>query len=132
MKFLGRNMRYFQEALKASAEAGPGVIRRERGWVEDEDDLEELANWVMRRIEDANEIHELTASGQEEASGQAAVPAGPEAYLMATARRLMNFMEGNTWNRPAGSVRMRTEVDNEIINAGSRQEPYEWQPVDVD
>ena len=85
----------------------------------------------MRRIEDANEIHELTASGQDEASGQAAVPAGPEAYLMATARQLMDFMEGNTWNRPAGSVRIRDEVDNEIINAESHQEPYEWQPVEI-
>ena len=107
------------------------MISCEPGWVEDEDDLEELATWVMRRIEDANEIHELTASGQEEASGQAAAPAGPEAYLMATARRLMNFMEGNTWNAPTGSVRMRTEVDNEIINAGSRQEPYGWEPVEI-
>ena len=129
MKFLGRNMRYFQEALNASAEAG--VIRRERGWVEDENDLDELAQWVMRRIEDANEIHELTASGQEEASGQAAVPAGPEAYLMATARQLMNFMEGNTWKGPTGGVRMRTEDDNEIINAGSPQGPYDWEPVEM-
>ena len=86
----------------------------------------------MRRIEDANEIHELTASGQDEASGQAAVPAGPEAYLMATARQLMDFMEGNTCNGPTGGVRMRTEVDDEIINAGSRQEPYEWEPVEMD
>ena len=132
MKFLGRNWRFFEEALKKAAEAGPGVMSRERGWVEDEDDVDELAKWVMMRIEDANAIHELTASGQDEASGQAAVPAGPEAYLMATARRLMNLMEGNTWNRPAGSVRIRDEVDNEIINAGSRQEPYEWEPVEID
>ena len=132
MKFLGRNWRFFEEALKKSAEAGPGVMSRERGWVEDEDDVDELAKWVMRRIEDANQIHELTASGQDEESGQAAVPCGPEAYLMATARQLIEFMEGNTLNEPTGGVRMRTEADNEIINAGSRQEPYEWQPVDVD
>ena len=132
MKFLGRNWRFFEEALKKSAEAGPGVMSRERGWVEDEDDVDELAKWVMMRIEDANAIHELTASGQEEASGQAAVPAGPEAYLMATARQLMNFMEGNTWKGPTGGVRMRTKANNEIINAGSRQEPYEWEPVEID
>ena len=131
MKFLGRNWRFFEEALKKAAEAGPGVMNRERGWVEDEDDVDELAKWVMRRIEDANATHELTASGQEEASGQAAVPAGPEAYLMATARQLMNFMEGNTWKGPIGGVRMRTEADNEIINAGSTQEPYEWEPVEI-
>ena len=113
MKFIGRNMRYFQEALNASAEAG--VIRRERRWVQDENDLDELAQEVMRRIEDANEFHELTASAQAEASGQAAASAQPEASnLIATAGQLMNDMESMTRRGVIGGERRRIEDDNEF------------------